>query len=136
MQMKRNGLEKKSGHFGSHAVLVEQLPHANVLHIRLDLDIRRAEAALVAEPDRKHPESFHFVPAEKRMAVAGLEHDLKEILLVLEMDPSNDLAGKALRLIEEHGNSADIRLVAKILIDKARSRVPDPLLLSEMPFTD
>ncbi len=116
--LKRTEMPAQACAFGSHKPLVDALPQVGALRARLELDIRYAERALAATPEPGVHHSLHDVAEGKRLALGGLGLCLPTVLLLLESDPADGNAKKALNILSEHGTSEEVRLAAKILLDK------------------
>lgn len=116
--MKKTEIPAQAAPFGSHKPLVDALPQLDALRTRLELDVRHAESALEARPEPGVHHSLHDVTERKRLALGGLGMCLPTVLLLLESDPADAGARKALALLSEHGTSEEVRLAARILLDK------------------
>src|SRR4030095_8148338 len=131
MELKqKNGHNGTRKHFGSHAPLVDSMPSRAVLDIRVSLDVNRAEAALKAEPDPARPETYYDVNQQKRLALGGLRGSLVDMLLLLESDPLHPDVLRGLSLLEKNGHEENIRVVARILLEKINPAEPAVIVSS------
>jgi hypothetical protein len=104
--------------FGSHKPLVDALPQINALRIRVELDVKYVERVLDEKPEPGVHHSLHEVQERKRLSLGALGACLPTILLVLESDSADPNGLKALSLLSEHGTNEEIRLAARILLDR------------------
>jgi len=95
---------------------VENLPVIQNARVRLLDAIRALERADGAKAE-DHA-SVHAVEEQRRISRGGLSMTvLPNAIILLNENPEDATAKRALQIVSEHGTSEEIRLAAKILLD-------------------
>jgi len=95
---------------------VEDLPILQNARARLLDAIKALERAEGTKADS--PASVHAVEEQKRISRGGLSMTvLPNAIILLNEDPHDATAKRALQIVSEHGTNGEIRLAAKILLE-------------------
>ncbi len=111
--------------FGSRKPMIDALIEAKALRESLGRYVECVEKALSAVPEPGVSHSLHDINEGKRLALGGLGMRLSAIMLILESDPADATARKALSLLSDHGTSDEMQMAAKVLL--ARCGGPGPM---------
>jgi len=99
-----------------------ELPILENSRRRLQDAISRFEKAGAAKPDND-PASGHLVEEQRRMSCGFLSMTtLPDAIILLSENPTDPVAKKALRLVSEHGTNDEIKLAARILLERTTGR--------------
>ncbi len=118
--VKKDVRRDTGGAFGPQRPLIDAHLESRALRKGLERYVEGVETALSAQPEPGVHHSLHDIAESRRLALGGLGMCLPDIILILESDPEDAVARKALALLSGHGTSDSIQLAAKVLLARTR----------------
>ncbi len=117
--MKKDVRGDTGGAFGPQRPLIDAHIESRALRRGLERYVEGVETALSALPEPGVHHSLHDIAESRRLALGGLGMRLPDIILILESDPGDAVAKKALSILSDHGTSTEVQLAAKVLLSRA-----------------